>query len=147
MAPVTGSCWCKAVKYEFDYEPTQKARVLKAMKIHSAPFAVNMMVPATEVKIVSGQDHLQRYKGVHVLGMPVTTVFCKNCGSTMHKIVELEGFSHNFAIPSATLDNVGETLGSDVIGPAQEAFLSHKPKWMPEFPQLEYASAVQSIVQ
>lgn len=27
MAPVTGSCWCKAVKYEFDYEPTEKVLV------------------------------------------------------------------------------------------------------------------------
>ncbi|KAF4442285.1 ankyrin repeat-containing [Fusarium acutatum] len=143
MAPVTGSCWCTAVKYEFDYEPTEKIICYcnTCQKIHSAPFAVNMMVPATEVKIVAGEDHLQRYKGTHVLGMPVTTVFCKNCGSTMHKIVELEGYSHNFAIPSATLDAVGKTLGSDVIGPAQEAFLSHKPKWMPEFPQLEYSSA------
>lgn len=96
------------------------------------------------MRIVRGEEHLKTFQGTHVLGFDASVTFCDTCGTSLYKHVAVPENMDYFAVPTGALDAVDDKLGVDVIPPEQEGFLSHKAKWLPAFPGLEYFSSAGS---
>ncbi len=79
--PVIGGCLCGAVRFELQLPTKWVAHCHCSMcqRAHGAGFVTWASVPATQLRIVEGDDHLARYRSSDA----AVRSFCKTCGSSL----------------------------------------------------------------
>ncbi|KJA25147.1 hypothetical protein HYPSUDRAFT_38115 [Hypholoma sublateritium FD-334 SS-4] len=111
----TGSCLCRAVKYEVTGEPVtiRVCHCGNCKKATGAAFMTNGFFKESQVRILAGEDMLKFYADPGTAsGTPLNRYFCGNCGSNVFlrsQIKVLNGKKNDLHIVAlGTLDEVAE---------------------------------------
>jgi hypothetical protein len=128
---LTGSCLCRAVRYEIDgaLKRITHCHCSMCRKQHGAAFATYAPLRRARFRLVAGQDALVSYASSE----KVRREFCKHCGSSM------------FWLTSEWPDVIDVALGTlddDPVGrPEAHIFVASKAPWveiedeLPQYPE------------
>lgn len=97
----SGSCLCKAVRYEIEARPKKFyfCHCEQCRKLTGSAHAANILTEATPVRWLRGEDRIKRYDAP--AGREFTHVFCRECGSGL----PFENVSgRTLFIPAGSLD-------------------------------------------
>ncbi len=132
---VTGGCYCKAIRFEFDGEPIMKAQCHCRECQYYSGGQPNFFfaMPGSNVKFQSGEDQLASYTRSD-LASAVTRQFCKTCGTPLWSLAP--------ALPGALIAKAGVLDDPSVLGKPQlvmqtaDAQPFHTmPEGVPAFPR------------
>ncbi|KAF2801321.1 uncharacterized protein BDZ99DRAFT_403637 [Mytilinidion resinicola] len=120
-----GSCACKKLTFEITGEPVL-CHCLECRKLTPSFFTTSMFVPATSFSITGAPKH---YVFTQEAGDEFTTSFCGNCGTTVCKETQAEGFKGLVIVEAGAL-NVGS--GVEYVKPEGEIWVKHRVGWLKE---------------
>lgn len=132
-----GSCWCKAVSYEYTADPAMKivCHCLSCQKISGTAFTVNLFVPKQALTVTNGTVHLKTYVQAHESDpkLNITITFCGNCATTLYKHGGSTKFEDYYVVQAGTLDADAEgKKGIDIETPDTEYWTSCRAAWLGE---------------
>ncbi|KAJ5295399.1 hypothetical protein PENANT_c001G01963 [Penicillium antarcticum] len=123
----TGSCLCQNLKYEITEVPEGMAtcHCLSCRKISGGTNTVNFMMPEKDFKITAGAP--KRFTHAHENGMNITVHFCDNCGGTIYKTGDREGFRGTAVVQVGTLDDPNAFA---LAKPTMEMWTKYRVPWL-----------------
>ncbi|MGA7802355.1 MAG: GFA family protein [Gammaproteobacteria bacterium] len=134
MAEVTlkGSCLCGSIRYQITGEPARfyHCHCRRCRKATGTGHASNVLVKATDIDWIGGEELLRRYKVPEAERF--STQFCGNCGSLLPRTVPALGM---VLIPAGSLDS------DPGIEPMSHIFYDSRAQWscpagdLPAFPE------------
>jgi hypothetical protein len=115
---IRGSCLCGAVRFEYGRAVTQvgMCHCSKCRKVSGTASNAVIIVPATDLRWLSGEDLRQQY----VMASGWRTTFCRTCGSPLPQT--LPG-TEAYWVPAGVLD---DDPGVKVAG---HIFVGSKAPW------------------
>jgi hypothetical protein len=113
-----GGCFCRAVRYEIDAEPTKETICHCTMCRHvaGAPSVAWFSVPPGSIRFVAGEP--QRFKSSEQATRP----FCPNCGTTL--TYQSTRTPDDIDITTCSLDE------PDQAAPRDHTFVRSKLSWV-----------------
>jgi hypothetical protein len=147
----SGSCWCGALKYEYEGEPALKVCIippirstplrnpiqltypshqalchcLTCRKVSGSTNTLNFAVPDAAFHVTAG--HPKKFAKEHESGMTLTIYFCDTCGSTIYKEGSADAFKGVKLVQSGTLEDKEEVNKG---GFQAELYVSERAGWM-----------------
>ncbi|KAF8852685.1 DUF636 domain protein [Acephala macrosclerotiorum] len=131
-----GSCICGDVKYEFTGEPAMQAicHCVPCRKVSGGAFTTNLIVPAANFTILTGEDKLKTFSMKHPSGMTLTIRFCENCGTKIYKTGDDPAFAGVNIVQAGTLDHADGEKGMGIkdVKVGVELWVSERVGWLGE---------------
>jgi hypothetical protein len=98
--------------------------------VSGSAFTTNILVPSSAFEIVIGSNQIKSFGKKHESGMTLTIYFCENCGSTIYKEGDSDGFKGVAIIQAGTLD--GQEMKLEDIKLGAELYVKHRVGWLGE---------------
>src|SRR5262245_33829027 len=101
--PLTGSCLCRAIRYEVNAPITElrACHCTNCQKASGAGGSVNAMIPSAAFKLLQGKP--KRYSAVADSGRLLHRYFCGDCGSPLYS--QRDATPENMALRIGALDS------------------------------------------
>ncbi|ETN46932.1 uncharacterized protein HMPREF1541_01121 [Cyphellophora europaea CBS 101466] len=125
----SGSCFCGALRYSFEGDPSYKAycHCLTCRKITGSNAAMTALVPDANFSTSSeSSPQYKTYTVTHETGIPLTYSFCANCATVCWKTAGA-GWPDHHIIFAGTLDGEG-TL--EKLKPDAEFWIKYRVPWV-----------------
>jgi hypothetical protein len=118
---VEGSCLCGKVRFEVQgaFVEAHHCHCSRCRKTHGAAFATYACMPASGVRVVSGETDIASYRS----SPPVRRSFCQTCGSRLF-------FQHD-AVPQLMFVAAGslDDVGASALPIDAHCFVGSKADW------------------
>jgi len=138
MLDLTGSCYCRDIKYEVHLNSADDARTSlchckNCKKFFGTNYGLTSKIPKSSFKITQGQTKV--HEADNGSGTLLHREFCSNCGSG---ILEYGANAGDFVyIMYGTLDKPME------LPPKGEFFCKYRDGWMPEVPGIFHKQEIK----
>jgi hypothetical protein len=129
----TARCACRAVKFEFDTDPTFIADCYckDCQKASGGAFATFFAVPEEDFTLLSGQT--KRFHYIADSGKGLDRNFCPDCGSRLFS-------NHVEAFPGMIFIMMGSLDNPEGIAPTLEMYTKRRLKWTKHLDVPQYES-------
>ncbi|KAF2396829.1 DUF636 domain protein [Trichodelitschia bisporula] len=138
---LTGSCYCRALKYELDLDSVDDAwtslcHCKNCKKVFGTNYGLTMKVPLQAVKYTAGRP--QEHKADNGSGTMIYREFCSHCGSYILEYGERAKALFRY-ICVGSLDDPEHPAAH----PKGEFFCKTRATWMPAVPGVFHKREIQ----
>jgi hypothetical protein len=122
MTPITGSCHCGLVRWQFvlPVKTVVKCHCNNCRKLQGSDYSSWIVVPKSQFKFTSGAEDMALYRFTQVSEKH----FCPNCGTTVYGI-NGKHFPEDVMIPLGEVDNYAQDLA-----PKIQVYTNDKAQWV-----------------
>ena len=141
----SGGCLCGNVQYNYTGEPALKVTLVFGMcglladsvilqavchcitcrHMSGSVFTTNIAIPKDKFNITKGVPKM--YDTIHDSGMNLKYFFCANCGCTISKVADGDGFQNVVLVQAGSLN---DEPGIEAANPEVEFYISKRAKWL-----------------
>ncbi|KAF3405462.1 hypothetical protein DPV78_002503 [Talaromyces pinophilus] len=139
MATLTGSCYCKNIKYEVSLNSPDDARTSlchcrNCKKAFGTNYGLTAKIPKDALNITQGKT--KEHSADNGSGMVINREFCDNCGSFILEYGEAVKDKFRYIV-------VGSLDDPEALPPKGEFFCKDRVSWMPEVPNVFHKKEIK----